>query len=163
MDLSKIIKTLILSLGLTTNLNIFFTPPEVSFIEESFQIETKLENAITKEVEALIMCSTKVGVEYKITLFTKNKKIVYNQNKSLLYNSLNSEISLFYNGDNIGHALTIKDAMDWLSTVKNPIKNKGRLVVIKAKLVIPDLNDQSLADSLWQGIEPRITYKFTGD
>lgn len=163
MDLNKLVKTFIISLGFTANLNIFFTPPVVLGPDNTLKIYSKLENAITKEVKELILSSTKVAIEYKITLFTSNKKLVYTQRKSVLYNSLTREIILFNNDEESLKTENIEEAIDELSKVSSPLKEKGRLVVIKARLIIPDLEDQSLADSLWHGIEPRVTYNFTGD
>lgn len=163
MELSKVLKTIIISLGFAANLNIYFTPPVLLESESSLEIKTTLVNAVTKEVKELILSSTKVAIEYKITLFTNNKKLVYNQKKSLLYNSLTKEICLYDNDIEIKKTPNIEEAFNDLLEVKSPLKEKGRLVVIKARLLIPDIDDQSIVDSLWQNIDPRVTYNFTGD
>lgn len=163
MELSKIFKTLLISLGFVTTINISFTPPEIYSVNENLYIQSSLKGAVTKEVKELILSSTKVFIEYKITLFTNEKKWVYTQKKSIKINGLTREFEIENNDKEVLITKDLEKALKEFINIKSPLKTRGRIVVIKGRLIIPEIKDQNIVDSLWQGIEPRITYSFTGE
>ncbi len=160
MDISQVLKTFFISLGFITTINIGFTPVEINTKNEQISLTCQLEGAVTKEIKQLILYSTKVGIEYKITLFSHDKKWTYIQNKSVLYESITDEFVITNNNEIIKKTKDFNEVVEELIIIKTPLEIKGRMVVIKAKLIIPEIKDNKIVESLWGNINPRMTYKF---
>ncbi|MDP3179486.1 MAG: hypothetical protein Q8M76_16365, partial [Spirochaetaceae bacterium] len=137
-------------------------PPAVEALEGGGRIlSTRLESGITEEIAQLIRRSTEIRIVYDASLYTAegmryDEKIVH----SILYRSLSENYQVTTAGGSsvepsFQGAVERFISLDYVVDVPD-----ARLLVLRARLEIPGIEDDDLVASLWNGAEPRTSYGF---
>lgn len=159
MNISQVLKSLFVSIGFISTIQLGFTPIVVIKNHNKYTIETELEGAITKDLEDLLHSGTDIGISFYTTIYSGNKKWTYSDKRQLSYKSLTNEYKLFNNSNLLSVSKDRAAIYNDFITVRHLFDRDFTLVVIKADLDIPAIKDQTLIASLWANITPRVSYK----
>ena len=163
MNITRLFKSLFISIGLISTIQLGFTPITVEQKNQNYFIESSLEGAITRDIEELLRSATDIGIKFKTTIYSDEKKWTFIDNKKLSYNSLTDEYTLINNDLEWLKTGNNNEAYRAFTTINNQFDKSFRLIVIKAELDIPEINDEAIVASLWGNISPRVSYKFNND
>lgn len=164
MDLfSRLVQQIGFSLGLLAyGESILFSGPVVLPVNSSlYEIETRLENAITEDLTGLIESSTQVGIRFYFKAYSEDNLIYrYYLSKTLLYRSITEEFVLEVNQEQQVF-LDPLEALENLVSFQHSMEFQNpRYFILEAELLIPDIEDQDLIDGIWMNQQPRLRYTF---
>lgn len=150
-------------LGFVSVVNVGFQPLETEMHGETLHVSAQLEGAVTEEVRALIDGASAVEIRYVVSELDRDgEQREYVVIKRIALDTLAEEyrVTRMAGGDASSDAVVLSStrfehARSELTRLEYRTERPGlSAVVVKARLQVPGVRDDSLVESLWAGQTP---------
>jgi hypothetical protein len=164
-SLADLLRRIGLALGLIAQVStVALSPLVVEADGGSLRVSTRLENGITQEVEELVRRSTEVSIVYLVDLYTSTDlRYHYRVVHQIRHRGLSEDYRVLTEaGEEIvplyGTSIERLCSFTFVTDVED-----ARLLVVRARLEIPDIGDDDLVASLWRHVDPRASCTFRSE